>query len=89
MHLFDEEWCLAASPRSRWTRLRKLSFADLVDASWITPYSGAKRRKKRCSRHFARTGCRRRAWSSKRYRGSCATFSAYAAHSLPWYRRHS
>ena len=41
MHLFDEEWCLAASPRSRWTRLRKLSFADLVDASWITPYSGA------------------------------------------------
>jgi DNA-binding transcriptional LysR family regulator len=40
-HLFDEEWCLAASPRSRWTRRRKLSFADLVDASWITPYSGA------------------------------------------------
>jgi DNA-binding transcriptional LysR family regulator len=41
VHLFDEEWCLAASPRSRWTRRRKLSFADLVDASWITPYSGA------------------------------------------------
>jgi DNA-binding transcriptional LysR family regulator len=40
-HLFDEEWCLAASPRSRWTRRRKLSFADLVDASWITPFSGA------------------------------------------------
>jgi len=40
-HLFDEEWCLAASPRSRWTRWRKLSFADLVDASWITPFSGA------------------------------------------------
>jgi DNA-binding transcriptional LysR family regulator len=40
-HLFDEEWCLAASPRSRWARRRKLSFADLVDASWITPYSGA------------------------------------------------
>ena len=40
-HLFDEELCLAASPRSRWTRRRKLGFADLVDASWITPYSGA------------------------------------------------
>jgi DNA-binding transcriptional LysR family regulator len=40
-HLFDEELYLAASPRSRWTRRRKLGFADLVDASWITPYSGA------------------------------------------------
>jgi DNA-binding transcriptional LysR family regulator len=40
-HLFDEELCLAASPRSRWFRRRKLGFADLVDASWITPYSGA------------------------------------------------
>jgi LysR family transcriptional regulator of gallate degradation len=40
-HLFDEELCLAASPRSRWTQRRKLGFADLVDASWITPYSGA------------------------------------------------
>jgi DNA-binding transcriptional LysR family regulator len=40
-HLFDEEWRLAASPRSPWTRRRKLNFADLVDASWITPYSGA------------------------------------------------
>jgi DNA-binding transcriptional LysR family regulator len=40
-HLFDEEWCLAASPRSRWARRRKLGFADLVDASWITPYAGA------------------------------------------------
>jgi DNA-binding transcriptional LysR family regulator len=39
--LFDEEWCLAASPRSRWSRRRNLSFADLVDASWITPFSGA------------------------------------------------
>jgi DNA-binding transcriptional LysR family regulator len=40
-HLFDEELCLAASPRSRWSRRRKLGFADLVDASWITPFSGA------------------------------------------------
>lgn len=40
-HLFDEEWCLAASPRSRWTRRRNLSFADFVDALWITPFSGA------------------------------------------------
>jgi hypothetical protein len=39
--LFDEEWCLAASPRSRWSRRRNLSFADLVDASWITPFTGA------------------------------------------------
>lgn len=39
--LFDEVWCLAVSPRSRWTRRRDLSFADLVDASWITPFSGA------------------------------------------------
>ena len=41
VHLFDEKWCLAASPRSRWARLRKLSFGDLVDASWITVFSGA------------------------------------------------
>jgi DNA-binding transcriptional LysR family regulator len=40
-HLFDEEYCLAASPRSRWARRRNLGFADLVDASWITPFSGA------------------------------------------------
>jgi DNA-binding transcriptional LysR family regulator len=40
-HLFDEELCVAASPLSRWARRRKLGFADLVDASWITPYSGA------------------------------------------------
>jgi DNA-binding transcriptional LysR family regulator len=40
-HLFDEEWCLAASPRSRWSRSRNLGFADLVEASWITPFSGA------------------------------------------------
>jgi DNA-binding transcriptional LysR family regulator len=40
-HLFAEELCLAASPRSQWARRRKLSFADLVDASWITPFSGA------------------------------------------------
>src|SRR5271169_1324860 len=40
-YLFDEELCLAASPRSQWTRRRKLSFADLVDASWITSFSGA------------------------------------------------
>jgi DNA-binding transcriptional LysR family regulator len=40
-HLFDEELRLAASPRSRWARQRKLDFADLVDASWITPYAGA------------------------------------------------
>jgi DNA-binding transcriptional LysR family regulator len=40
-HLFDEELCLAASPRSQWTRRRKLNFVDLVDASWITAYSGA------------------------------------------------
>jgi DNA-binding transcriptional LysR family regulator len=39
--LFDEEWCLTASPHSRWSRRRKLSFADFVDASWITPFSGA------------------------------------------------
>ena len=39
--LFDEGWCLAASPRSRWTRRRNLSWADLVDASWITSFSGA------------------------------------------------
>ncbi len=39
--LFDEQWCLAASPRSRWSRRRNLSFADLADASWITPFSGA------------------------------------------------
>jgi DNA-binding transcriptional LysR family regulator len=40
-HLFDEELYLAASPRSQWFRRRNLGFADLVDASWITPYSGA------------------------------------------------
>jgi DNA-binding transcriptional LysR family regulator len=39
--LFDEEWCLAASPRSRWSRRQNLSFADLADVSWITPFSGA------------------------------------------------
>jgi DNA-binding transcriptional LysR family regulator len=39
-HLFDEEWCLAASPRSPWARRRKLSFADLADVSWITPFAG-------------------------------------------------
>jgi DNA-binding transcriptional LysR family regulator len=39
--LFDEEWCLAASPRSRWARRRNLSWADLVDASWITSFSGS------------------------------------------------
>jgi DNA-binding transcriptional LysR family regulator len=40
-HLFDEEMCLAASARSQWSRRRKPSFADLVDASWITHFSGA------------------------------------------------
>jgi DNA-binding transcriptional LysR family regulator len=40
-HLFDEQWCLAASPRGRWARRRNLSFADLVETSWITPFSGA------------------------------------------------
>ena len=40
-HLFDEEFCLAASPRSRWARRRSLSFADLADACWIAPFSGA------------------------------------------------
>jgi DNA-binding transcriptional LysR family regulator len=39
-HLFDEEWCLAASPHSRWAGRRSLSFADLADAAWITPYAG-------------------------------------------------
>jgi DNA-binding transcriptional LysR family regulator len=39
--LFDEEWCLAASPRSKWARRRNLGFSDLVDACWITPFSGA------------------------------------------------
>jgi DNA-binding transcriptional LysR family regulator len=40
-HLYNEEWCMVASPRSRWSRRRNLRFADLVDASWITPFSGA------------------------------------------------
>jgi DNA-binding transcriptional LysR family regulator len=40
-HLFDEKLCLAASPRSQWAQKRKLSFADLADATWITPFSGA------------------------------------------------
>jgi DNA-binding transcriptional LysR family regulator len=40
-HLFDEEWCVAASPRSRWARRRNLGFADLVDACWISTFSGA------------------------------------------------
>jgi DNA-binding transcriptional LysR family regulator len=40
-HLFDDVLCPAASPHSQWARRRKLSLADLVDASWITPYSGA------------------------------------------------
>ena len=39
--LFEEEWRLAASPRSRWGRRRNLSFADLADVHWITPFSGA------------------------------------------------
>ena len=40
-HLFDDVLCPAASPRSQWTRRRKLSLTDLADASWITPYTGA------------------------------------------------
>jgi DNA-binding transcriptional LysR family regulator len=40
-HLFDEEMCLAANPRSRWARRRKLAFADLVDAAWIAPRAGS------------------------------------------------
>jgi DNA-binding transcriptional LysR family regulator len=40
-HLFDEVLCPAASPRSRWAQRRKLSLADVVDVSWITPYAGA------------------------------------------------
>ncbi|HEY1545291.1 MAG TPA: LysR family transcriptional regulator [Xanthobacteraceae bacterium] len=40
-HLFEEELCIAASARGRWGRRRKLGFADLADASWITAYSGA------------------------------------------------
>jgi DNA-binding transcriptional LysR family regulator len=44
-HLFDEVLCPAASPHSRWAKRRKLSLADVVDASWITPYAGAKSEK--------------------------------------------
>jgi DNA-binding transcriptional LysR family regulator len=44
-HLFDEVLCPAASPRSRWAQRRKLRLADVVDASWITPYAGAKSEK--------------------------------------------
>jgi len=39
--LFDERWCVATNPRSKWTRRRNLRFADLADASWITPFSGS------------------------------------------------
>jgi DNA-binding transcriptional LysR family regulator len=40
-HLFDEMLCPAASPRSRWARRQKLRLADVADACWITPFSGA------------------------------------------------
>jgi DNA-binding transcriptional LysR family regulator len=40
-HLFDEDICLAADPRSDWARRRKLAFADLVDAAWITAFTGS------------------------------------------------
>lgn len=44
-HLFEEEICLAAGPGSRWARRRKLAFADLVDATWITPFAGSRAEK--------------------------------------------
>jgi DNA-binding transcriptional LysR family regulator len=39
--LFDDKICLAAGPHSPWANRRKLDVADLVDASWIMPSTGA------------------------------------------------
>src|SRR5262245_8500539 len=39
--LFDDQICLAAGPQSPWTNRRKLDFADLIDAGWIMPSTGA------------------------------------------------
>jgi DNA-binding transcriptional LysR family regulator len=39
--LFDDRICLAAGAKSPWASRRKIDFADLVDASWIMPSTGA------------------------------------------------
>src|SRR5262245_21515028 len=39
--LFDDRICLAAGRDSPWSNRRKLDFADLADASWIMPSTGA------------------------------------------------
>jgi len=39
--LFDDRICLAAGAQSPWAGRRKIDFADLVDASWIMPSTGA------------------------------------------------
>jgi DNA-binding transcriptional LysR family regulator len=39
--LFDEQICLAVGAQSRWARRKKIDFADVTDAYWITPFSGA------------------------------------------------
>jgi len=39
--LFDDRICVAAGRESPWANRRKLDFADLVDASWIMPSTGA------------------------------------------------
>src|SRR5215510_6157954 len=35
--LFEEQWAVIAGGRSRWTRLRRLTLADLVGEQWILP----------------------------------------------------
>jgi len=39
--LFDDRICLAVGQQSPWARRRKIDLADLVDASWIMPSTGA------------------------------------------------
>src|SRR5258707_200669 len=39
--LFDDQICLAVGRQSPWAVRRKIDFADLVDASWIMPSTGA------------------------------------------------
>jgi len=39
--LFDDRICLAVGQQSPWARRRKIGLADLVDASWIMPSTGA------------------------------------------------
>ena len=39
--LFNDRICLAVGRQSPWANRRKIEFADLVDASWIMPSTGA------------------------------------------------